>query len=112
MNVLHGVWSASGELCVWAEDSALAATAARRRGRLPRKPPAQPHPFASPSDRLREIAMVVVATPLVEALVDKAETGELVLLLPSLASGPLVSPELVHAAEALAERGVDAGRHT
>ena len=109
MNVLHGVWSASGELCVWAEDSALEATAARRRGRPPRKLPARPHPFACPSDRLREIAMVAAATPLVEGLVDKAEAGELALLLPSFVSGPLASPELVHdPAEALAETGADA----
>jgi SNF2 family DNA or RNA helicase len=54
--------------------------------------------------------MVAAATPLVEALVDKAETRELVLLLPSLASGPLASPELVRdLAEALAETGADAG---
>ncbi|HEV8652376.1 MAG TPA: DEAD/DEAH box helicase, partial [Actinomycetes bacterium] len=110
MNVLHGVWSASGELCVWAEDSALPATAARRRGRPPRKPRARPHPFACPSDRLREVAMVAAATPLVEGLVDKAEAGELALLLPSLASGPLASPELVHdPAEALGESGAGAG---
>jgi hypothetical protein len=104
VNVLHGVSSASGELCLWAEDSALPATAARRRGRAPREPRARPHPFSCPSDRLREVVMVVAPTPLVEALVDKAEVGELALLLPSLASGPLASPELVHGpAEALAE---------
>jgi hypothetical protein len=87
VNVLHGVWSASGELCVWAEESVLPATAARRRGRPPRKLPVRPHPFACPSDCLREVAMVAAATPLVvEGLVDKAEAGELALLLPSLAS--------------------------
>src|SRR6266545_4423383 len=81
----------------------------RRRGRPPREPRARPHPFACPSDRLREVAMAAAATPLVEGLVDKAEAGELALLLPSLASGPLASPELVHdPAEALAETGADA----
>src|SRR6266496_2342539 len=57
--------------------------------------------------------MDAAATPLVEGLVDKAEAGELALLLPSLASGPLASPELVHdPAEALAETGADAsGQH-
>jgi hypothetical protein len=110
MNVLHGVWLASGKLCVWAEDSALEATAARRRGRPPRKLAARPHPFACPSDRLREVARVAAATPLVEGLVDRAEAGQLGLLLPSLASGPLASPELVHnPADALTETGADAG---
>jgi SNF2 family DNA or RNA helicase len=108
VNVLHGIWSASGELGVWAEDSALPATAARRRGRPPRELPARPHPFACSSDRLREVAMAAVATPPVEGLVDKAEAGELTLLLPSFVSGPLASPELVHdPVEALAETGAD-----
>jgi non-specific serine/threonine protein kinase len=54
--------------------------------------------------------MVAATTPLVEALVDKAEAGELALLLPSLASGPLASPELVQApAEALAVTSANAG---
>jgi non-specific serine/threonine protein kinase len=108
VNVLHGVWSASGKLCVWAEDSTLPATGARRRGRPSREPRARPHPFACPPDRLRQVA---AATPLAEALVDKAEAGELALLLPTVASGPLASPELVRdPAEALAETGTDAGR--
>jgi SNF2 family DNA or RNA helicase len=95
VNVLHGSWSAAQELCLWAEDSTLPAKATGRRGRPSREAPAPAHPFACPAERLREtIALGAVGAP-VAGLGGKAEARELTLLLPSVASGPLASPELV-----------------
>jgi SNF2 family DNA or RNA helicase len=95
VNVLHGIWSAAQELCLWAEDSALPAKAAARRGRPSREAPARPHPFACPPGQLREAVALVTADVPVAGLAGKAEVRELTVLLPSLASGPLASPELV-----------------
>jgi SNF2 family DNA or RNA helicase len=95
VNVLHGHWSAGQELCLWAEDSALPARVAGRRGERSPKAPAGPHPFACPPERVRETVVLVAGGTSAGELAGKAEERELTLLLPSVASGPLASPELV-----------------
>ncbi|MFD9668834.1 DEAD/DEAH box helicase [Rhodococcus sp. NPDC059968] len=76
MLVLHGFWSTSRGLCLWAEDS----------DRLVKSPSqalrsARPHPFAAPADAI--------------AGIHAGKPGTAVLLLPSLRSAPLDSPELI-----------------
>ncbi len=75
MLVLHGFWSASNGLCLWAEDSDLTVKSPSQALRS-----ARPHPFAAPAD--------------VIAGVHAGKPGATVLLLPSLRSAPLDSPEL------------------
>jgi len=75
MLVLHGFWSDSDGLCLWAEDSALAVTSPSDAQRA-----ARPHPFAADADT---IASIHTGNP-----------GTAVLLLPSLRKSPLDSPEL------------------
>ncbi|MDZ7887691.1 MAG: DEAD/DEAH box helicase [Mycobacterium sp.] len=75
MLVLHGFWSADG-LCLWAEDSDRSVKSASQALRV-----ARPHPFAAPAD-------VLAAT-------HAGKTGSAVLLLPSLRTSPLDSPELL-----------------
>src|SRR5919197_9116 len=97
VNVVHGNWSVTGELCLWAEDSTLPPKAtARRRVKSP-KAPVGPHPFACPPETLRQALALVTSGAPVGELAGKAEARELTLLLPSAASGPLASPELVRA---------------
>jgi SNF2 family DNA or RNA helicase len=90
MLVIHGIW-AYGALQVWAEDSAQPAQAPPRSGRPSRAP--RPHPFAA--------SPYAIADALAEAaaaagdLARKAVDDELALRLPSVADGPLASPELV-----------------
>jgi hypothetical protein len=76
MLVLHGFWSSEHGLCWWAEDSAPAV-----KSRSQSLQSARPHPFAAPAARL--------------ALLHAGKPGEAVLLLPSLRSAPLDSPELI-----------------
>ncbi|MGH9209507.1 MAG: hypothetical protein ACRD2C_02365 [Acidimicrobiales bacterium] len=75
MLVVHGFWAADG-LCLWAEDS-------ERRVKSPSQAlrSARSHPFAAPAGIL--------------AAVHGGKPGEAVVLLPSLRSAPLDSPELV-----------------
>ena len=75
MLVLHGFWSASNGLCLWAEDSALAVTSPSEALRA-----ARPHPFAADTDAI--------------AAIHTGKPGTTVLLLPSLRKSPLDSPEL------------------
>lgn len=75
MLVLHGFWSASNGLCLWAEDSDRTVKSPSQALRA-----ARPHPFAAPAEVL---ASIHVGKP-----------GTAVLLLPSLRSAPLDSPEL------------------
>ena len=76
MLVLHGLWSMSGGLRLWAEDSDLPVKSPSQALRA-----ARAHPFAASADA---IATMYAGKP-----------GTCVLLLPSLRSGPLDSPELV-----------------
>jgi SNF2 family DNA or RNA helicase len=95
VNVLHGHWSVGQELCLWAEDSALPARAAGRHSSRSPKAPTGPHPFACPPEWVRDtLARIAVGAPAGE-LAGKVEERELTLLLPSVASRPLPSPELV-----------------
>jgi len=78
MLVLHGFWSPSNGLCLWAEDSALAVTSPSDALRA-----ARPHPFAADADAI--------------APIHAGKPGTAVLLLPSLRKSPLDSPELFRA---------------
>src|SRR5215469_15770532 len=90
MLVIHGLW-AYGAAYLWAEDSALPATAPPRPGRPSRAP--RPHPFA--------VQVPVLARALAElpepaaGLAGQGVDDELTLWLPSGAAGPLASPELI-----------------
>ena len=75
MLVLHGFWSASNGLCLWAEDSTLTVTSPSDALRT-----ARPHPFAAAADAI--------------APIHAGKPGTAVLLLPSLRKSPLDSPEL------------------
>ncbi len=108
MNVVHGNWSVTGELCLWAEDSALPHKATARRRATSSKTVVGPHPFACPPEPLRETLGLVTQGARVGELAGRAEARELTLLLPSVASGPLASPELVRA-PLQDERGSGAG---
>jgi SNF2 family DNA or RNA helicase len=76
MLVLHGFWSVDRGLCVWAEDSERTVKSPSQAVRS-----ARPHPFAAPAGAL--------------ATVHAGKPGEATLLLPSLRSAPVDSPELV-----------------
>src|SRR5215813_9072644 len=76
MLALHGFWSPQGGLCLWAEDSAAVV---RSRSQSMRS--ARPHPFAASASTL--------------AAIHAGKPAEAVLLLPSLRTAPLDSPELV-----------------
>jgi SNF2 family DNA or RNA helicase len=76
MLVLHGFWSISGSLRLWAEDSDLLVKSPSQAFRS-----ARPHPFAAAADTI--------------AAIHPGKPGTSVLLLPSLRSAPLDSPELI-----------------
>ena len=76
MLALHGFWSLQSGLCLWAEDSA---PAVKSRSQAMRS--ARPHPFAASASTL--------------AAIHAGKPAEAVLLLPSLRTAPLDSPELV-----------------
>ncbi|TWP52560.1 DEAD/DEAH box helicase [Lentzea tibetensis] len=77
MLVLQGLCAADGRLVLWAEDSELPARTDSKRREVP-------HPFAVPGD--------VLAAALGH---DEVKATPRKLLLPSYASGPAASPELV-----------------
>ena len=103
MRVLHGSWQ-RGDLCLWAEDSALSQPApsqpapvqpapvqlARSRPRAAGRAPAA-HPFAVQAAGLPDLLEPVTD------LARKADEGQLTLLLPTRGGLPLASPELVQA---------------
>ena len=76
MLVLHGFWSTANGLCLWAEDSERLVKSPSQALRS-----ARPHPFAAPADAI--------------AGIHAGKPGAAVLLLPSLRSAPLDSPELI-----------------
>lgn len=76
MLVLHGLWSPDDGLCLWAEDSSRVVKSPSQALRS-----ARPHPFAAPPGILAGICA--------------GKPGEATLLLPSLRTAPLDSPELV-----------------
>jgi SNF2 family DNA or RNA helicase len=89
MLVIHGIW-AYGALQAWAEDPALPEQAPPRQGRPSRAP--RPHPFAVQAAVLADL-LAELASPLPD-VVRKAVDDELTLRLPTVADGPLASPEL------------------
>src|SRR5438445_174576 len=76
MLVLHGFWAVPEGLCLWAEDSGLTVASGSHALRS-----ARPHPFAAPAS---------VLTTLHAGKPARAD-----LLLPSLRTAPLDSPELI-----------------
>ncbi len=76
MLVLHGFWSPQSGLCLWAEDSEPAIKSRSQALRSSR-----PHPFAVPASTL--------------AAIHAGKPAEVTLLLPSLRTAPLDSPELI-----------------
>ncbi|WP_244301759.1 DEAD/DEAH box helicase [Microbispora triticiradicis] len=83
MLVLHAAWD-GGRLVLWAEETAGAEPVTSRAK-------VRPHPFAAPAS-----ALVAALPGWGEAAAEaagKAALGEVVLLLPGSASGPLPSPE-------------------
>lgn len=79
MLVVHGFWSPNRGLCLWAEDSARKVKSPSQALRA-----ARPHPFAAPADEL--------------AAFHPGKPGTASLLLPSLRTAPVDSPELVRVA--------------
>jgi SNF2 family DNA or RNA helicase len=90
MLVLHGIW-VYGALWLWAEDSGRPAGSAPRPGRPSRAP--RPHPFACDVSLLTD-ALAELADPVAD-LARKAVEDELTLFLPSMAAGPVASPDLI-----------------
>src|SRR6266581_2915714 len=76
MLVLHGCWAAHDGLCLWAEDSGLPVASISHALRS-----ARPHPFAAPASVLTTL--------------HAGKPAEADLLLPSLRTAPLDSPELI-----------------
>src|SRR5215472_14964810 len=76
MLVLHGFWAAHDGLCLWAEDSELPIASTSHALRS-----ARPHPFAAPASVLTAL--------------HAGKPAEADLLLPSLRTAPLDSPELI-----------------
>src|ERR1700722_6014699 len=76
MVVIHGFWLPEPGLCLWAEDSELLVKSGSQAYRS-----ARPHPFAAQQATLDGIL--------------SGKPGEATLLLPSLRSAPLDSPELI-----------------
>ncbi|MBV9141770.1 MAG: DEAD/DEAH box helicase [Pseudonocardiales bacterium] len=76
MLVLHGFWSTSHGLCLWSEDSDLTVKSPSQA-----LCSARPHPFAAPADVISGM--------------HPGKPGTAILLLPSLRSAPLDSPELI-----------------
>jgi SNF2 family DNA or RNA helicase len=88
MRVIHGVW-ARGALCLWAEDPGLPQV-------LRTAPPGgatAPHPFACQAAELADLLATLPGAGGEAAR--KAVGDELTLQLPSVAAGPLASPELI-----------------
>src|SRR5712691_1625375 len=76
MLVLHGFWAAHEGLCLWAEDSGPTVASGSHALRS-----ARPHPFAAPASVLTTL--------------QPGQPGQADLLLPSLRTAPLDSPELI-----------------
>ena len=94
--VIHATWLSSGRLALWAEDSDGPTVPPRRPGRRPRR---QAHPFAASPDSL---------TALLGEHAAKAESGAVLLALPTRGGGPAGSPELIR--EVLAPGAADPPR--
>ena len=105
MLVMHGIW-VYGALWLWAEDSEGPPQTEPRPGRPSRAP--RPHPFACAASLLAD-ALAERAEPAAD-LARKAVEDELTLFLPSTASGPLASPELIQPPAARSLPGEPPGR--
>jgi SNF2 family DNA or RNA helicase len=94
MLVLHAHWrpphapTDTGGVLFWAETTD-ASPPRRQRGRLSASPKPKDHPFCAPPDRLGQLADVGLS--LAEARPDQAT-----LRLPTTATGPRPSPDLLH----------------
>ena len=93
MIVLHANWDhlVPGKLHLWAESSSPTGATMRRRGKQPEEQQPQRHPFALPHDPLQE-----AISELVGSLLSKSVgSSRLRLSLPSTATAPQSSPELM-----------------
>ena len=88
MLAIHGFWSRRDRLSLWAEDADRPVKSPSQAVRSARR-----HPFAAPAATLPG----VLAEALPEGLDLEGEPGEALLLLPSLLTAPLDSPDLVRA---------------
>jgi SNF2 family DNA or RNA helicase len=91
--VLHANWDnlVPGKLHLWAESSSPTGTTARRRGKQTGEQPFQQHLFALPHDPLREAISELVGSLLSKSV----SSSRLRLSLPSTATAPQSSPELI-----------------
>ena len=95
MIVLHAIWEdlAPGKLHIWAETSSLPKAAPKSTGtiRTRKDPKIQLHPFALSNPLLLTATIEDLELPTLK----NAESGTLVLRLPSTTKGPQHSPELI-----------------
>src|SRR5947209_2359212 len=91
--VIHAIWdnSTNNTLQLWAESSRPTGSVARRASKQAEKQQPQQHPFSLQCEPLREAISELAG----HLLAQSAGIGSLRLLLPSIESGPLSSPELI-----------------
>ncbi|MEX0659841.1 MAG: DEAD/DEAH box helicase [Egibacteraceae bacterium] len=99
MTVVHGLWGHDDRLRLWGEQPLHGAALPRPRGRRPAAGRASRHPYATPSDLLREV-IGGFAGPGVDARLD---AGLLDVHVPSAGASPLPSPGLPGASAIAAE---------
>jgi hypothetical protein len=92
--VLHAAWlPRQSELALWAEDAAGPRTNPPRKGRQPKRPRPEPHPFALDPDGI-SLAAGELGGFEVQDLLAKGPPGHLHLHLPEAEDGPAGSPWL------------------
>ena len=89
MIVLHAFWGISDRLHLWAESSALSATAPKCRRRQSQK--LLSHPFAPAHDSLRELVTNLSG----DLIGENASPATMIVLLPSTSTEPLPSSKLI-----------------
>src|SRR5437879_5358635 len=99
MIALHAIWSSESKLCIWGEDSSLAAkleaqtlqaqTKQTQTKRRAKSPQLRSHPFACEPDWLRE------AIDQISSTLDNFTETDLAILLPTLKDTPQASPHLL-----------------
>ena len=90
MQVLHAAWDGD-RFYLWAESSTMPMTAARIRGREPKKPKPRTHPFSLAGNELKAVFVDFSDEELPDQIALETKT----FLLPSTQKGPLPSPWLI-----------------
>ena len=94
MIVLHAAWlPRPGELALWAEDAAGSRTNPPRKGRQPKKPRPERHPFALDAEGIN-LAAGELGGFEVQDMLAKGRPGDVRLRLPETKDGPAGSPWL------------------